>query len=109
MRLFLYPEEDSIANTSVKTPFTIFILAERDLGFIVFAKFKMADQCEASETNDDNKPIKSFKMLFALIQFHLMWQILAKFSLGPYLSLSKFRKTKRQFLCCVHLLNKAGS
>ena len=49
MRLFLYPEKDSIANTSVKTPFTsTFILAERDLGFS-FAKFKMADQCEATE------------------------------------------------------------
>ena len=57
MRLFLYPENDSIANTLVKTPlnsveFTVFkstfILAERDLGFS-FAKFKMADQCEATE------------------------------------------------------------
>ena len=28
-----------------------------------------------------------------------------KFSLGPYLSLSKFGKRKRQFLCCVHLLH----
>ena len=44
MRLFLYPEKDSIANKSVKTPlnsvdFTIFkstfILAECDLGFKV--------------------------------------------------------------------------
>ena len=57
MRVFLYPEKDSIANTSVKTPlnsvdFTIFkstfILAERDLWFS-FAKFKIADQCEATE------------------------------------------------------------
>ena len=57
MRLILYPEKDSIANTSVKIPlnsvdFTIFkstfILAECDLGFS-FAKFKMADQCEATE------------------------------------------------------------
>ena len=54
MRLFLYPEKDSIANTSVKTPWnsvgftSTFILAERDLGFN-FAKFKMADQCEATE------------------------------------------------------------
>ena len=31
------------------------------------------------------------------------------FSLGPYLLTSKFRKRKRQFLCCVHLLHKAGS
>ena len=53
----MHPEEDSIAETSVKTPlnsvdFSIFkatfILAERDLGFR-FAKFKMADQCEATE------------------------------------------------------------
>ena len=48
MRLFLYPEKDSIENTSVKTPLnsvdftSTFILAERDLGFS-FAKFKMAD------------------------------------------------------------------
>ena len=54
MRLFLYPEKDSIENTSVKTPLnsvdftSTFILAERDLGFS-FAKFKMADQCEAIE------------------------------------------------------------
>ena len=57
MRLFLYLEKDSIANGSVKTPlnsvdFTIFkstsILAARDFGFS-FAKFMMADQCEATE------------------------------------------------------------
>ena len=55
---------------------------------------------------DDNKPIKPLKSLryshyfnfTDLIQFHLIWQILAKFSFGPYLSLSKFRKRKRQFL-----------
>ena len=64
----------------------------------------------------DNKPIKSLESLFTLfqtspdlIQFHLIWQILAKFSFGPYLSSSKFRKRKRQFLCCVHLLHNAGS
>ena len=59
MREFLYPEEDSIAETSVKTLLnsailswqrrfynffkSTFILAERDLGFS-FATFKMADQ-----------------------------------------------------------------
>ena len=50
---------------------------------------------------DDDKPIKSLKSVFCtissftdLIQFRLIWQILAKFSLGPYLSLSKFRKRK---------------
>ena len=55
--LFDLATNDSIANTSVKTPlnsvdFTMFkstfILAERDLGFS-FAKFKMADQCQATE------------------------------------------------------------
>ena len=57
---------------------------------------------------DDNKPIKSLKKSIPnfsnftdLIQFHLIWQILAKFSLEPYLSLSKFRKKKGQFLRCV--------
>ena len=52
---------------------------------------------------DDNKPIKSLKKSLRnfsnftdLIQFHLIWQILAKFSLEPYLSLSK-----GQFLRCV--------
>ena len=33
-----------------------------------------------------------------LIQFHLICQIFAKFSFGPYLSLSKLRKRKRRFL-----------
>ena len=48
---------------------------------------------------DDNKPKKSLKSLFALFQtspilinFILTWQILEKFSLGPYLTLSKLRK-----------------
>jgi len=57
---------------------------------------------------DDNKPIKSLKKSIRnfsnftdLIQFHLIWQILAKFALEPYLSLSKFRKKKGQFLRCV--------
>ena len=62
---------------------------------------------------DDNKLIKSLKSLFALFQTSpilLNWLILVKlFSLGPYLSTSKFRKRKQQFLCCVHLLHKAGS
>ena len=56
---------------------------------------------------DDNKPIKSLtcKSLFALFQtspilfnlIHFIWQILAKFSLGPYLSLSKLRKKSDNF------------
>ena len=64
---------------------------------------------------DDNKPISHFKSTHTisnftnLIQFYLIWQLSAKFSSRPYLSLSKFRKRKRQFLCCVHLLHNAGS
>ena len=46
MRLFLYSEKDSIAIIRRLK----FILAERDLGIsLVFAKFKMADQCAATE------------------------------------------------------------
>ena len=39
-----------------------------------------------------NKPIKSIRTISNftdLSQFHLIWQILAKFSLGPYLLLPK--------------------
>ena len=44
---------------------------------------------------DDNKPKKSIRTISNftdLNQFHLTWQILEKFSLGPYLTLSKLRK-----------------
>ena len=54
---------------------------------------------------DDNKPIKSLKSLFALFETSpilLNWLILVKlFSLGLYLSTSKFRKRKRQYYFCV--------
>ena len=64
---------------------------------------------------DDNKPKASLKKrihtvtnLIDLIQFHLICHMLAKFQglnpKGQYLSLEK----KRQFLCCAHLLHKAG-
>ena len=56
-----------------------------------------------------SKSICTISNFTNLIQFHLIWQILAKFSLQLYLWLSKFRKRKRQFLCCVHLLHEAGS
>ena len=52
---------------------------------------------------DDNKPkshlksIRTISNFTDLIQIHLIWQTLAKFSLGPYLLLSKFRKRKQQF------------
>ena len=52
---------------------------------------------------DDNKPTKSLKSLFALFQTSpilfnfIILANLAEISLGPYLSLAKFRKRKRQF------------
>ena len=56
------------------------------------------------------KSIRTILNFTDLIQFHLICQIFAKFSFGPYLSLSKLRKGKRQlFFVCVHLLHKAGS
>ena len=60
-----------------------------------------------AEFLDDNKPIKSlknyshyFKLYTDLFQFHLIWQILAKFSLGPYLSLSSLKKESDNFVLC---------
>ena len=60
---------------------------------------------------DDNKLIKSLESLFALFQTSPILFNFISFdkSLEPYLSLTEFRKRKRQFLCCVHLLHKAGS
>ena len=57
----------------------------------------------AAKFLDDNKPkshlksIRTISNFTDLIQIHLIWQTLAKFSLGPYLLLSKFRKRKQQF------------
>ena len=55
------------------------------------------------------KPIRTILNFTDVVQFHLIWQILAKFSLGPYLSLSMFRKKGDNFCGCVYLLHKAGS
>ena len=65
---------------------------------------------------DNNKPKMSLKKsirtasnFIDLIQFHLIWQMLAKFSrVESEGTLSKFRKGKSQLLCCVHLLHKAS-
>ena len=65
---------------------------------------------------DDNKPKKSVKkwIRFASnfidpIQFHLLWQMLAKFShIESERTVFKFRKRKRQLLCWDHLLHKAS-
>ena len=52
---------------------------------------------------DDNKPKTHLKVnshFFKLIQFHLICEILAKFSgVESETSVFKFRKRKRKFLC----------
>ena len=66
---------------------------------------------------DDNKPKTSLKKygirtasnFIDLIQFHLIWQMLAKFSkVESDRTVSKFGRGKRQLLCCVHRLHKAS-
>ena len=62
---------------------------------------------------NENKPKTSFKKwirtvlyFIDLIQFLLIWQMLAKFFGVEYeRAVSKFRKRKRKCLCCVHLLH----
>ena len=66
---------------------------------------------------DDNKPKISFKKWIRtvsnfddLIQFHLICQMMAKFSgVKSERTVSKFRKRKRKFLRCARLLGKAGA
>ena len=66
---------------------------------------------------NENKPKTSFKKwirtvlyFIDLIQFLLIWQMLAKFFGVEYeRAVSKFRKRKRKCLCCVHLLHKQGA
>ena len=65
---------------------------------------------------DDNKPKTSLKRrirtasnFIDFIQFHLIWHMLVKFSrVESERTVSKFRRGKRQLLCCVHLLHKAS-
>ena len=65
---------------------------------------------------DDNKLKTSLKKgirnasnFIDLIQFHLIWQMFAK---SPRVeserTVSKFRRGKRQLLCCVYLLHRAS-
>ena len=68
---------------------------------------------------DDNKPktllekgIRSVANFIDLIQFHLICQMVAKFSwFESERTVSKFRKEKEHFLCsfCVHVLHKEGA
>ena len=66
---------------------------------------------------DDNKPKTSLKKwirtasnFIYLIQFYLMWQMLAKFSwVESERAVSKFKRGKRQLLCCIHRLHKASA
>ena len=48
--------------------------------------------------------------MIVLIQFHLICQMLVKFSgVVSESTIVKLRVRKRRFLCCVHLLHKAGA
>ena len=77
----------------------------------------VTSRCHGSKFLDDNKPKTSLKKWIravsnfdGLIQFHLICQMLAKFSgIKSEKTVSKFRKRKRQFLRCARLLRKAGA
>ena len=77
----------------------------------------VTSRCHGSKFLDDNKPKTSLKKRIravsnfdGLIQFHLICQMLAKFSgVKSEKTVSKFRKRKRQFLRCARLLRKAGA
>ena len=70
----------------------------------------------ATEFLHDNKPKLSLKKWICTvshfidpIQFHLIFQMLAKCSwVESERTVSKFRKRKRKILCCVHQLHKAA-
>ena len=75
----------------------------------------VTSRCHGSKSLDDNKrkihlKIRTVSNFIDPIQFYLICQMLAKFSRlnskEPYLSLEK---EKRNFLCFVHLLRKAGA
>ena len=51
--------------------------------------------------NVTQQSIRTTSNFTDLIQFHLIWQILAKFSLRLYLSLSKSQKKKAPNFCVV--------
>ena len=65
---------------------------------------------------DDNKPkmsptkwIRTSLNFIQLIQFYLIWKMLATFSqVESERTVFKFRKRKRQHLCCVHPLHKTS-
>ena len=55
------------------------------------------------------KGIRTISNLIDVIEFHLSCQMLVKFSeVESERIVSKCRKRRRAFLCCVHLLHKAG-
>ena len=59
---------------------------------------------------DDSKPNCRLKCEFPLVQFHLLCKILEKLSgADSGRIISEFRKRRRNFLCCVHQLHKAGA
>ena len=76
----------------------------------------VTSRCHGSKIFGWSKRKRHLKSEFAqlqtssiFIQFHLIWQMLAKFSrFESESTVSKFRRGKRQLLCCVHLLHKAS-
>ena len=72
--------------------------------FSMVAKFLEENKQKTSLT----KWIRTASNFIDLIQFQLIWQMLAKFCRGESeRTVSKFRKANRQLLCCVHRLHKA--
>ena len=76
---------------------------------ILFCNREEKSQCHVAMVAkflDDNKLIKSIRTISNytdLIQFHLIWQIMAKFSLGPYRYLRLEKESDNfcaELLCC---------
>ena len=72
--------------------------------FSMVAKFLEENKPKTSLT----KWIRKASNFIDLFQFQLIWQMLAKFSrVESERTVSKFRKGKRQLLCCFHRLHEA--
>ena len=90
----------------VQNPFSFFFWIEMRSRYVAMvAKFLELNKPKTSL----KKSIRTASNFIDLIQFHLIWQMLAKFSrFESESTVSKFRRGKRQLLCCVHLLHKAS-
>ena len=111
----------------VQNPFSFFFWIEMRSRYVAMvAKFLEVNKPKTSL----KKSIRTASNFIDLIQFHLIWQMLAKFSrvacvagakspipfdacytgysrVESERTVSKFRRGKRQLLCCVHRLHKA--